>query len=130
MPQLAEILPSQPVERGAVQLRGAPDEVMDLGLEGLPLGVVPGVLGDVAVVDEHVVHAPVRGLARKPVATLEEQDALARRREAPRERAPARSGSDDHDVVALHGHDTIHGVCQPYPATRSSAACGPQLPGL
>ena len=53
--QLAEVLRAQAVERRAVELGGAADEVVHLRLEGLGrLRVVPGVLGDVAVVDEHV----------------------------------------------------------------------------
>jgi hypothetical protein len=62
--QLAEVLSAQAVERGAVELGGAADEVVDLGLERLALGVVPGVGRDVAAVDEHVLGRPVGGLAR------------------------------------------------------------------
>src|SRR4029453_6459901 len=81
--QLAEVLPSQPVQRRAVQLGGAADEVVDLRLEGLALGVVPGVGGDVAVVDEHIRGGPVLRLAGQPAAPLQQQDALARGGQVP-----------------------------------------------
>jgi hypothetical protein len=87
--QLAEVLAAQPVERGAVQLGGAAHEVVDLRLERLAVGVVPRVLRHVAVVDEHLVRAPVRGLAGQPAAALEQQDALAGRGQAADERAAA-----------------------------------------
>ena len=76
--QLAEVLLAKPVERGAVELRRAADEVVDPRLEGLAARVVPGVRRDVAVVDEHVLVRPVLRLAREPVAALEQEDALAR----------------------------------------------------
>ena len=75
--QLAEVLSAQPVQRGAVELRRAPHEVVDLRLEGLSVGVQPAVLGHVAAVDEHVLRQPVLRLARQPVSALEQQDALA-----------------------------------------------------
>ena len=76
--ELAEVLLAQPVERRAVELRRAADEVVDLRLERLALLVVPRVRRDVAVVDEHVLREPVLRLARQPVAALEQQDPLAR----------------------------------------------------
>ena len=76
--QLAEVLLAQPVERRAVELRRAADEVVDLRLERLAVLVVPGVRRDVAVVDEDVLREPVLRLARQPVAALEQEDALAR----------------------------------------------------
>jgi hypothetical protein len=99
--QLAEVGFAQPVERRAVELRGAADEVVDLRLERLAVRVEPGVLGDVAVVDEDVLGEPVRRLARQPVATLQQQDPLARRRQAPRQGAASRTGADDDDVVRV-----------------------------
>ena len=102
MLQLAEVLLAKPVQGGAVHLRRSTDEVVDTGLEGLAARVVPRVRRDVAVVHEHVLVRPVLRLARQPVAALEEQDALARRREVACERAAARAAADDDDVVALH----------------------------
>ena len=43
MVELAEILRSQPVQSGAVELGGAADVVVHLRLEGLAVVVVPGV---------------------------------------------------------------------------------------
>ena len=99
--ELAEVLLAQAVERRAVQLGRAADEVVHLRLERLcRVGVVPGVRRDVATVDEHVVHVPVLRLAREPVAALEQQDALARRSQVPDERAAAGAAADhDHVVV-------------------------------
>ena len=48
--ELAEVLRAQAVQRRAVQLGGAADEVVDLRLERLAVGVVPGVLRDVLAV--------------------------------------------------------------------------------
>ena len=100
--ELAEVLLAQAVERRAVELGGAADEVMDLRLEGLGgLAVVPGLLGDVAVVDEHVRRGPVLRLAPQPVPALEQQDPLARGGEAIDEgAAPGAAADDDHVVVA------------------------------
>src|SRR6201999_4084756 len=71
--------------------------------EGLALHVVPAVLRDVAALDEHVPRRPVRRLAGQPVTAFEQQDALARRGKMAGERAPARTRSDDDDVVTF-GH--------------------------
>ncbi len=114
--QLAEVLFAHPVQRRAVQLGGAPDVVVDLRLEGLAGGVIPGVGGDVAVLDEHVGGRPVLRLAGQPVAALEQQDALARRREVARERAAARAAADDDDVVGVH-----HLASAPRPTWRRPA---------
>ena len=102
VPKLAEVLRAQPVERRPVHLRGSPDEVVHLRLERLARPVVPGVLRDVAVVDEHVRRAPVLRLARQPVAALQQQDALAGGSEAVHERAAAGAAADHDDVVGAH----------------------------
>ncbi len=100
--QLAEVLLAQAVERRAVELGGAPDEVVNLGLEGLPVPVVPRVGRDVPVLDEHVLREPVAGLARQPLAAFEQQHALARRSEMARERAASGAAADDDHVVVVH----------------------------
>ena len=56
--ELAEVALAQPVQRGAVELRGAADEVVDLRLEGVALGVEPAVGRHVAVVDEDRLRRP------------------------------------------------------------------------
>jgi hypothetical protein len=100
--ELAEVLRPQAVEGGAVELRRPADEVVDLRLERLPLRVVPRVVGDVAVVDEHVLREPVLRLARQPAASLEQEDLLARGREVPGKRAAARTRPDDDHVIFGH----------------------------
>ena len=103
MAQLAEVLFAQSVERRAVELGRAADEVVHLRLELLcGLGVRPEVVGDVAVVDEDVLRRPVLRLAREPVPALEQQDALARGSEVPHQRAAAGAAADDDDVVVAH----------------------------
>ena len=102
--QFAEVLLAHAVERGAVQLGGAADEVVHLRLEeGLVLGAVPAVGRDVPAVLEYVHGGPVRRLAGQPVTAFEQQDALARRGEVAGERAAARPGPD-HDDVITFGH--------------------------
>ena len=103
MVDLAEVLRTQPVQRRAVQLGGAADVVVDLGLERLAVGVVPGVLGDVLAVDEHRLGVPVVHLPGQEVAPLEEQDPLARAGQRVGQRAAAGAAADDDDVVVL-GH--------------------------
>src|SRR5207247_4549370 len=100
---LAEVLGAQAVKRRAVELGRPADEVVDLRLEGLAVLVVPRVLGHVAIVDEHVLGEPVLRLTREPVASLEQEDPLARRRQVSRERPASRAGADDDDVVIVHG---------------------------
>ena len=100
--ELSEVLLAEAIERGAVELRRAADEVVHLRLERLALLVVPGVRRDVPVLDEHVAREPVLNLAREPVAALEQQDALSRRRKVPGERPAARTRADDHHVVRVH----------------------------
>src|SRR5262245_25609102 len=102
MAELAEILRPQAVQRGAVELRRAADEVVDLRLERLALLVVPRLRRDVAVVDEHVLREPILRLAWKPVPTLQQEDPLARWREMPRERAAACAAADDDHVIGVH----------------------------
>jgi hypothetical protein len=102
--QLAEVLAAQAVERGAVELGRPAHEVVDLRLERLALGVVPGIGRHVAAVDEHVLCRPVVRLAWQPVAALEQQDALARRGEMPGQGAAPGPGADDDDVVVVGGH--------------------------
>ena len=89
--QLAEVLRPQPVQRRAVHLRRAADEVVHLRLERLAVGVVPRLFGDVAAVDEDRRRAPVLHLACEEVAALEQQDALAGVGDRVGQRAAARA---------------------------------------
>src|SRR6187200_817550 len=104
--KLAEVLGSQAVERGAVELRRAADEVVDLRLERLTPLVVPGFGRDVASIDEDVLGEPVLGLSRQPVASLEQEDPLAGGCEPVREGA-ATGAAPDHDHVVVLGHHEI-----------------------
>src|SRR5262249_22929851 len=90
------------VESRAVELRRAADEVVDLRAERGAGAVVPGVRGDVAVVDEHRSDIPVLGFACEPVAPFEQQDPLAARRELPGQRSAACTRADDDHVVGVH----------------------------
>ena len=65
--------------------------------------VLPGLVRRVLAIDEHRVGVPVVTLSWEVVASLEQQDALARRRQLPGERAAAGAAADDDDVVVL-GH--------------------------
>ncbi len=99
--QFAEVLGPQPVQRRAVEFRGPADEVVHLRLECLATAVVPGVRRDVAVVHEDVGGLPVLRFPGQPVAALQQQDPLARRRQVPGEGTAAGSGTDDDDVVPV-----------------------------
>ncbi len=106
MPELTEVLLAQAVQRRSVHLRGAAHVVVHLRLERLAVVVVPGVGGDVAVVDEDVLREPVLGLACEPVAALEQEDPLAGGGEMPGERAAAGTGPDDDHVIAVHQYSS------------------------
>ena len=100
--KLSEILLAQPVQRCAVHLRSASDEVSERQA-GRPC-------------HPRRTTCPARRsgcrrtpppslqfeLARKPVATLEQEDAFPGRRKVVGERAPTRARPDDDDVVVVH----------------------------
>jgi hypothetical protein len=77
VPERAEVTLAQAVKSGPVHLRRPADEVVNAGLKRRAVLVEPGLLGDVAVLDEHLFGAPVLLLTRQPSATLEQEDALA-----------------------------------------------------
>jgi hypothetical protein len=101
MAQLAEVLLAQAVQSGAVELRGASDEVVHLGLEGPPAGVVPDVRRHVTVVHEDILREPVLRLPSEPVTPLQHEDPLARRSKVPRQGAAAGAASDHDHVVVI-----------------------------
>src|SRR5207244_8511856 len=108
VPNLAEVFPAQAVERSAVHLGGAADEVVDAGLEGLAVPVVPRLRGDVAVLHEDLFGHPVLRLARQPAAALEEQDAFAGRGQVMGQGAAAGAASDDDHVVGGAHDPALH----------------------
>ena len=65
--------------------------------------VIPALWCHVPLAAEDLLGVPVLELPRQVAAALEQQDPLARRREAVRERAAARAAADDDHVVVLHG---------------------------
>jgi hypothetical protein len=101
---LSEVLLAQPEQDRAVELGVAADEVLLVRRERRAVLVVPLLAGQVSLAEEHLAAVPVLRLARQVAAALEQQDALAGRREAPGERAAARARSDDDDVVVVVGH--------------------------
>jgi hypothetical protein len=102
---LLEVALPQPEQDRAVELGVAAHEVLLVRLEGLPVLVVdPVLVGEVAALAEHLLAAPVLGLARQVAAALEHEDALAGRGQPVGQRAAARAGSDDDHVVVLRGH--------------------------
>src|SRR5690242_7808909 len=123
MAQLAEVLRAQPVQRGAVELGGAADEVVDLRLEGLLLVVEPGVLGDVAAVHEDVGRPPVLRLPGQPVTALEQEDPPPGRRQVAHQR-PAAGAAADHDhVVVAHTYSCNRSARMICAAAWISARC-------
>ncbi len=106
MPELAEVGRAEPVQRRTIELGRAADEVVDLRLERLALGVVPGIGRYVPAVDEDLTRIPVLHLAGEEVATLQDQDSLAGWGDGVGERTAAGPGPDDDDVV-LVCHDTL-----------------------
>ncbi len=103
---LTEVRRPQPVQGGAVELRRPTDEVVDLRLERLAVGVVPGVGGDVPAVEEHRLGVPVLRLPREEVAPFQQQDPFARGGQGVGQGAAPGSGSNDDDVVVL-GHRSL-----------------------
>ena len=105
MADRAEVLLAQAEQDRAVELRVAADVVVQAGVEALSVRGVPRLRRLVGAVHDDGLAVPVARAALDVVATLHEQDALPRLREAPRHRAAARPRSDDDDVVVLAGHD-------------------------
>ena len=101
MVDLLEVALAQAEEDRAVELGVAAHEVLRVGLEGRAVLVVPGLAREVAALEEDLRRVPVLGLARGVAAALEQQDALAARRQAVGERSAARTASDDDHVVVL-----------------------------
>ena len=105
MAQLSEITFPKAIERGAEHLSCAADKIMNLRLKRVVVAVVPSVRRDVAILLEDCYRIPIFSFSLEPVATLENEDALPRRCEAPSESATTSAAADDNDVEALvHGN--------------------------
>ena len=124
---LAEVLRAQPVQRRAVHLGGAADEIVHLRLERGAVTVVPGIGRDVRPVDEHRPRVPVPQFPGEECAALQQQDPLPGRRERVRQRAAARAGPDHDDVEVLR-HDILPVKLQFVPRALTRAQrCSGQL---
>src|SRR5262249_26202971 len=99
-----EILLAQPQQYRAVHLGVAAHPIMNAGMEGTAVLVVPGLLGLVALLAEYRFGIPVLPLARKIAAALEDQDALAGRGEAIGEGVAAGAAAEDDHVIAVVAH--------------------------
>ena len=99
MPELAEVFPPQPEQRGAVELGVPAHPVVGMRMQVLPVRVPPVLLGLVLPLHVDRPRTPVVRLPRHIVATLEQQDPLAGGRQPVEQGAAPRAGPDDDDVV-------------------------------
>ena len=102
--EFSEVLAPQTIEHAAPELRVAADVVVRVRLE-LGTGLIdPALRRAVAQFLPDRGRTPVLGLGRHAAATLDQEDALARRRQGVGHRSAARAGPDDHEVecVAVH----------------------------
>src|SRR6516162_3173482 len=126
VPDLAEILLAQAEQRGAVEFGVAADVIMDAGMESPAVLAVPGLLRLVFRLDEDGGRVPVVSLAWQEIAALEQQDALASRREPMGERTAAGTGADNDHVITLACHR--HSILNQMPAHPPCSGCA-SLPG-
>ena len=124
MPEITEVPGPEPVQRRAVHLRRAPDEVVHLRLERCAVGVVPRIRCDVATVDEHRPGIPIGHLTRKEVPPLQQQDPFPGVGEAVSQGSTAGARPDDDDVKTLR-----HGPLPSGWPDRRPVAAGPASPG-
>src|SRR5438874_1264316 len=101
--EFAKIFLAHAKQRGAVELRCATHEVMRPWLKGFTAVIIPGVLRDIAVVEEDRVDIPVLFLARQKGAALQEQNAFAGGCQTVRQRAAAGASANDDHVIVFHG---------------------------
>src|SRR5437764_13151074 len=135
MAQLAEVALAQPEQRGAVELRVAPDVVVRVGVEFLSILVPPLFLRAVAALEHDGLGVPVLFLAGNVTPSLEQQDALAGGGEPVGQRAAPRAGADDDDVVVVHARllrsavAIMRGAGEWFQCrSRGAACCAPTLP--
>src|SRR5947207_15191574 len=104
--ELAKILLAQAKERGAVELGIAADVIVGVRVERLAVLVEPALLSVVARLHVDGERAPILRLAADVITALDQENSLARRREAVSERPASRAGPNDDDVkmvVGCHG---------------------------
>src|SRR5215471_14967757 len=102
MDNLSEIPLAEPEQGRTVEFRVAANVVVGVRMERLPVLVTPRLFGVVFRLDIDRTRVPVIFFAPDIVATLEQQNLLARGRKLVRERAAAGAGADDDDVVMRH----------------------------
>src|SRR5688572_15476436 len=99
MGHFLEVAAAEARQAGAIHLGIAPDPVVDPWLERLPgLGVIPGLGGDVALLEEHMVRLAVLRLPGQELAALDNQHIQAGVLQRPSESAAPHAGADDHDI--------------------------------
>jgi hypothetical protein len=101
--EFAKIFLAHAKQRCTVELRGAAHEVVRPWLKGFAAVVIPGVLRDIAVLEEDRVDIPVLFLARQKGAALQEQNAFARGRQTVRQCAAAGARANDDHIIVFHG---------------------------
>src|ERR1044072_7735924 len=99
MSNLAEVFLSQPKECGAVKFRVSTNEIIGVRMEFPAFVVAPRLFGVVFPFEVYRARAPILLLTRNVIATLEEQDLLARRCEAVSKRTTACARADYDYVV-------------------------------
>src|SRR5262249_47761026 len=105
--EFTEIFLAHAKQRCTIELRRAAHEVIRPWLKGSTAVVVPGVLRDIAVLEEDYVDIPVLFLTRQKGAALQEQNAFARGCQTVRQRATAGTRADDDHVIVFHGRSLL-----------------------
>src|SRR5215204_858473 len=99
MAHLLKVATAEPRQTSAIHLGVPAHPVVDARLERLPgLRVIPGLGGDIALLDEHVVRLAVLRFPRHELATLDDQHIHAGVLECPGKGAATHAGADDHDI--------------------------------
>ena len=101
MAQLAEVALAQAKQRRAVELGVAAHVVIGVRMKFIAVLVEPRFFSVVVGVDIDNLRVPVRLFAGNVVTSLQNEDALARRREMIRQGASPGARSDDDYVVAV-----------------------------
>ena len=99
---LLEVAFAKAQQDAGVDLGVAADEVLGVRAKRDAVLVVPVLGRHVPLAAEDLFGLPVLELPREVATALEQEDLLAGRREAVRERAAARAAADDDHVVVLH----------------------------